>query len=154
VRARLVPTFAVLYVAGHLARRTSGNAPVVISGTPSIPRESVRLAYMRGRQPSACAVIAGRRILTGMPDLLSQLTDLVAVSRHLGAAGLSGLRAKAALGWSSASALPLLLRELKHPGSAVEIPEHPLTPQHLCRLLCDFSVVPIAGRISGWRWVS
>ena len=124
MRARLVPTFAVLYVAGHLARRTSGNAPVVISGTPSIPRESVRLAYMRGRQPSACAVIAGRRILTGMPDLLSQLTDLVAVSRHLGAAGLSGLRAKAALGWSSASALPLL-KELKHPASAVEIPANP-----------------------------
>jgi len=79
---------------------------------------------MRGRQPSACAVIAGRRILTGMPDLLSQLTDLVAVSRHLGAAGLSGLRAKAALGWSSASALPLL-KELKHPASAVEIPANP-----------------------------
>ena len=71
MRARLVPIFAVLYAAGRLAKKTFGNALVVISGTPSIPAGSVPLAYMRGLQPSAFAAIAGRRILTGTLDLLS-----------------------------------------------------------------------------------
>ena len=66
--SRLVRTFAVPYAAGHLAKKTFGNAPAVISGTLSILGESVRLAYMRGLQPSAFAAIAGRRILTGTPE--------------------------------------------------------------------------------------
>ena len=79
MKSRLVRTFAVPYAAGHLAKKTFGNAPVVISGTPSILRESVRLAYMRGLQLSAFAAIAGRRILTGTFDLLSWLSHLTFV---------------------------------------------------------------------------
>lgn len=71
MKARLGLAFAVLYVAGHLARKTSGSVLVVTSGTPSIPVESVPLAYMPGLQPSAFAAIAGRRTLTGMPKFPS-----------------------------------------------------------------------------------
>ncbi len=67
-RAQLVRAFAVLYVAGHLAKKTSGNAPVATPGIRSIQGESVRLAYMRGPLPSVFVAIAGRRILTGTLD--------------------------------------------------------------------------------------
>jgi len=71
--AQSVPTFAVPYAAGYLAKKIFGNAPVVIPGIRSIPAESVPLVCINGLQPSAFAVIAGRRILTGTLEFLPQL---------------------------------------------------------------------------------
>jgi hypothetical protein len=73
VMARLVRTFDAPYVAGYLAKKIFGNAPVVIAGIRSILAESVPLAYINGLQPSACAVIAGRCIPTGTLEFVPQL---------------------------------------------------------------------------------
>jgi hypothetical protein len=58
--------YAALYAAGLHARKTSGSAPVAMSGTPSIQVEYVLLASISGLKPNASLAAVGCRIRTGM----------------------------------------------------------------------------------------
>ena len=57
---------AVHCAAGLLRNTTSGLALVGIRGTPSIPEEYARPAFISGPQPSAYPVVAGHRIPIGI----------------------------------------------------------------------------------------
>jgi hypothetical protein len=52
--------------AGRPAKKTNGSAPAALSGIHSIREASAQLACTSGLKPSACRVVDGRRIRTGM----------------------------------------------------------------------------------------